>query len=289
MQIRHKYFPYPVVAEANPSYENTSFLTDADVEKDGYNLRFTLKATIDNEEINTLIKQKAIAFVHHIECPQTCFRQVIRTDDSELQYTIHESKLNGVVQVCSLIVATADIKAYKNRSFSADYKGFSFSIDNGCILGIGNQINLRINKEKDDLESTDSIFTVVPLLDQNETYVKVNTSNTRKIEIKVPQETWNRYQAMSMISALESTMHAMLIIPALMCVFDEILRNADELYLFEDYRWFRALKVVCKKHGVDFDNDEFGTINSFELAQKILDTPIIRAIEFLSNNSGGEE
>ena len=288
MQIRHKYFPYPVIAEGNLSYENTEFMSDADVTKDGYNLIFSLQASVNNDKINDLIKENKTSFVHHIDCVQTCYRAVITTDEENVIHTIHESKLNGIVQVCTLLVAMEDIQSYKNNSFSSDYKGFNFNIEKGCILGIAKQIVLTINKEKDDLENTDSIFIVTPMLDPNEIYVKVNTINKKKIEIKLPQETWNRYKAMSKITDLESTMHAMLITPVLMTVFHELEQSKEDIYNYNDYRWYRALKNICQKHGVDFDNEGLSNIDGFALAQKILDAPIIRSINFLSNSTGGD-
>ncbi|MFI3202361.1 MAG: hypothetical protein R3Y54_12730, partial [Eubacteriales bacterium] len=68
MQIRHKYYPYPVVAEYNDSYENTEFYSDVDVAKDGYNLRFNLHAKINNDTLSDLITSGKATFVHHIDC-----------------------------------------------------------------------------------------------------------------------------------------------------------------------------------------------------------------------------
>ena len=90
--------------------------------------------------------------------------EVFLTDENEKTFIEHESKLNGTVQICSMIIAMSDIAGYRNPSFSSDYKGFGFNIEKGCVMGIGKQINIDISKEKDNLENTSSIFSIIPIM-----------------------------------------------------------------------------------------------------------------------------
>lgn len=249
MQIRNRYYPYPVVAECNDSYVDTVFISDVDVVKEGYNIKFNFKADINNDMINELISDGEATFVHHIECPQTCYRKVIETDEAETVYMEHESKLNGIVQICSLIIAKSDLVGYKNQSFSSDYRGFGFNIEKGCVMGIGKQINIDINKEKENLENASSIFSIIPILDPEETmlYVDTHDSRKKKIIIRIPQKTYNRYRNLSRNLELQPVMHSMIIIPALIQVFNELKNCESELYIYEEYKWFKALKRACKK------------------------------------------
>jgi len=286
MRIRHKHFPYPIIADGNDSYANTSFLTDTTAMREGYNVKFILEAYVDNVEVNSLIENETIAYVHHIECPQTCFRTAITTSEEKYEFVLPDSKVNGLVQVCSFLVALKDIKNYTNDAFSSDYKGFKFNIDKGCVMGIGSQMDQRINKERDDLANTASIFSIVANMDPNEMNVKVNISKKSKIVILIPKESCNRYKNMSELLGLQPVMHQMIILPALMHVLEELKASKEELYIFEDCRWFRSLRKVAKKFGVTFDESGFTTLDTYQFAQQLLNTPLIKA---LINLSGGDE
>ncbi len=288
MLIKHKYYPYPVVAEGNDSYVDTVFSSDADISKEGYNIKFILKAGINNDTINNLINEGKILFVHHIECPQTCYRTVVTSNENEKVFIVHESKLNGTVQICTMLVAMVDISGYKNEAFSSDYRGFGFNIEKGCVLGIGQQINVDINKEKEDLENTASIFSIVPIFDPEATVMLVNTNDKRKIIIKIPEKTYNRYKNLSMNLELQPVMHSMIIIPALIQVFNELKMHRSELYMYEEYKWFKGLKKACKKIDKDLDENSLDAIDSYEIAQLLMDSPTIKALKFLSECNGGD-
>ena len=286
MQIRSKFYSYPVIAEDSDSFTNSKFSNDAAFEFDVYNLKFILEAEVQNSEIQKMIEEGIVGFVHHLECPQTCFRTVVISGDTTCEYIISDKKINGIVQVCSFLVALKDIPNYTNQFFSSDYKGFKFNIDKGCILGVGNQINLRVNKAKDDLSNTSSIFSIAPNLDSNEVNVIINTSMKTKIGIIIPEKSCNLYKNMSAMLDLQTVMHSMIIIPALMFVFEELKTASDELYLYDDCRWFRSLKKTCKNFNINLDKEGLSTLNIYDVSQKLLDTPLTKALEFLSGDDG---
>ena len=47
MQIKNKYYPYPVIASGNDSYEGSQFLTDANYEQNAHNIKFLFEAVLD--------------------------------------------------------------------------------------------------------------------------------------------------------------------------------------------------------------------------------------------------
>lgn len=286
MHLRHKQFPYPVIANGNDSYVDTSFITDAAALREGYNIRFIFEAFVDNLLIKELIDDDKIAYVHHIECAQTCYRTAVKANEEKFEIVIPESRVNGHVEICSFLAAETDIKNYTNTSFSSDYKGFKFDIDKGCIMGIGTQINLRINKERDDLAKTSSIFSIVANMDPNEKNVRIDMGKKTKIVILLPQDSRNRYKNISESLELQPVMHQMIILPALMYVLEELKSSKEELYNFEDCRWFRSLRKVAKKFDVAFDEEGFLIMDTYQLAQQLLDTPLTRA---LINLSGVDE
>ena len=288
MRISTKYYPYPVISEGNDSYVSTKIESDVDASVENYDVKFIFKISVNNDEIHNLIKEKKAVYVHHIECAQTCYRKAIKTSDTETTFIESRNKLSGLVQICSLIVAEEDIDSYKNSDFSSDYKSLHipFKIKKGCILGIGNQVELFINRDKEALENTSSIFSIVPLIGAEYKNITVTTNQKSKIIIGIPQKSYYIYKNLSVNLELQSVMHSMIIVPALIEVFNTL--KTSELYNFEDYRWFKALKKICSKFNIPIEED-LDQINSFDLAQKMLDSPIVRAIEFLSSGDGGIE
>lgn len=290
MLIRNKYFPYPVIAKGNESYATATFTSDVDFEKNGYYLRFILKASSNNDGINELIKSKKASFVHHIECVQTCYRHAVITQEEEEIFQIHQSKLNGAVQISTVIVANEDLKGYKNADFSADYKGFSFNIKKGCLLAIGGCVEIELNKQKDDLENTSSIFSIVPNLDPNETIINVDISSTKpKIVIQLPGKGCSIYKNMSCNLEVQSIMHSMIIIPALIQVFDELKAQRSELYNFSDCRWYKALVKACRNLKIELDERNLENLDSYKTAQLLMDSPTMKALAYLAGGSDDED
>ncbi|RDU23234.1 hypothetical protein [Anaerosacchariphilus polymeriproducens] len=287
MQLRNKYYPYPVIVEDGDYYESSSFSSFVEQAMEGYNVKLTLKAQLEDQLLNQMIDDGSVIYAHHIECPQTCYRKVIKTKDKEVNVLLNDTDVNGIVQVCSFVVAEKNIEKYTNESFSADYRGWKFNIEKGCILAIGHQYNLRINKIRDDLANTTSIFSIVPNTDPTESNVLVDLGQ-QKIIISLPEKTYQQYYNVQSYIDIQPVMHSMIIVPALVYVFSE-LRATSNLYEMEYYRWFRALKKACEGMDVTLDTDGLRQMDTFKVAQQLLDGPIEKAIKFCSMGGGTYE
>lgn len=288
MELRSKYYTYPVISEDTDFYVNSTFSSKVEQTVDGYNIRLKLIAELENPELQAMIDNESVMFAHHIECTQTCFRKVVLTKDAEKEYIIHDSEVNGLVQICSFVVAIKTIEKYSNSLLSQDYKGFRFYIEKGCVMAIGNQINLRINKVKDDLANTSSIFSIVPNMDELVTNIKVDISRD-KIVISVPQATHSIYVNMSANLEVQPIMHSMLIIPALVYAITEVKENRAQLYYYEENRWYRSLRKAIEKMGIELNEENLENIEPFDLAQKLMDSPIPKAVDFLRGDEDGED
>ena len=195
MQLRSKYYTYPVIIEGGDFYLNSHFETDAEKEMVGYDIKFILTVDLKNPKLETMLEEGKVMIVHHIECPQTCLRLAIKTKEKRFEKIISDGEVNGIVQVCSFLVANEDLQKYSNENFAPDYKGFRFDIEKGCVMAVGNQINFRINKVKDDLANKSSIFSIMPNLDENAVNMQVELTG-QKIAILLPKETFSIYKNM---------------------------------------------------------------------------------------------
>ena len=287
MQIKNKYYPYPVIAYGNDSYNGSEFITDANYAHDAHSIKFQLDAVLTDACLSAMVADGRVKYAHHIECQQTCYRTLVLTDKPSDEFKVHESKINGLVQICSFLMADKDIPNYSNPSFSKDYKGFKFNIDRGCVLAIGNQVNMIINKEKEELANTSSIFSIRKnLQDPAATELQVSTTG-QKIVILIPEKTCNQYLNVS-TTALLPVLHAMVIQPALMQVLFELKEAAqkNQLFNYEDFRWYRALKKTAERLGLKFDEEAISAMDVFRMAQKLLDSPVVKAMDTICSGDG---
>jgi hypothetical protein len=272
-----------VITEDADFYEESSFTSDVEQVLDGYNIKLKLKAELINPELEEMLKKEEVLIAHHIECTQTCFRRLVLTNENVKECILRDGEVNGVVQVCTFLVANKYIEKYSNKLFAPDFRGFRFDIERGCIMAVGNQINLRINKIRDDLANTSSIFSIIPNKDETVTNIQVDTSGN-KIAVIIPKETYSIYYNMSGNLDIQPLMHSILIIPSLVYALTEVKESRTHLYDYEDYRWFRSLRKAAEKMNISFTEESLENIEPFDLAQKLMDSPIPKAVDYL----GGE-
>lgn len=284
MQLRNKYYPYPVIVEGGEYYENSRFSSSVKQEMEGYNVKLIITVDFNDELLLKKIEDGEVTYAHHIECPQTCYRRVVKTKEKISEILLKDTDVNGIVQVCSFVVAEKNIDKYTNNSFAADYRGWKFNIERGCILAIGNQYNIRINKIKDDLANTASIFSIVPNADPTQNNALIDLGQ-QKIVISLPEKTYRQYYNIQGYIDIQPVMHSMLIVPALVYTFSE-LRAANDLEEMEYYRWYRALKKACEGIGVSLNEDSLKKMDSFKVAQQLLNGPLVKAIEYSAMGGG---
>lgn len=288
MQLRNKYYPYPVIIEGGEYYSGASFSSTVTQVIEGYNLRLQLSVKLDDKKLLEMVDSGDVIYAHHIECPQTCFRRIIKTKDTQSEFIIKDADVNGLVQVCTFLIANKDIEKYTNNAFSSDYRGWKFNIEKGCVLAVGNQFNIRVNKQKDDFANTASIISIVKNTDPNETTISVDLSQ-QKIIISVPEITYNQYDSIQSYIDVQPVMHSMLIVPAISYALTELRRAGDQLFEYEENRWYRGLKKACKAIGVDIDEESLKTIDVVKIPQLLMDSPIAKAIAYCAIGGGTHE
>ena len=284
MQLRNRYYPYPVIVEGGDYYENSKFSSSVNQEMEGYDAKITITVELNDTLLLQKIEQGEVVYAHHIECPQTCYRRVIKTKEKVKDILLKDKDVNGIVQICSFVIAEKDIDKYTNESFAADYRGWKFNIEKGCILAIGNQYNVRINKIRDDLANTSSIFSIVPNADHTENNLLVDLGQ-QKIVISLPEKTYQQYYNIQGYIDIQPAMHSMIIVPALVYVFSE-LRSTENLEEMEYYIWYRSLKNACNGIGINIDEEGLKKMDLFKVAQQLLNSPISKAIEYSAMGGG---
>ena len=80
----------------------------------------------------------------------------------------------------------------------------------------------------------------------------------------------------------------MIIQPALMQVLYELKEAAqkNELYNYEGLRWYRALRRTAEKLELKFEEESIASMDVFKMAQKLLDSPVIKAMNTICSGDG---
>lgn len=283
MDIRHKLFPYPVLSPFSDDYISSGFIAEVRPVKYINEIILYLNVLIDNDGLLNLIEKEQAEFLFHIECSQTSYRSIFRTKEKENSMHISESKLNGKVSICSFIVAKENLHNYKNTNFNPDYDNLSFNVDRGGILAIGSQTNIEITKEAEELSKIPSVFLIL----KRETDESIGTQveiNGDKIKLWLSNKEFYNYTNAINVPSFRPILHSMLVLPALIFTFETLKgMGASGIEEYESYRWFKAVQKILKRSDIDFNIETLENITSFELAQKILDLPINRALVSLTS------
>lgn len=285
MDIRHKLYPYPMLAADIDDYEESSFTFSVSTEKELREIKFSFQLALENEDLTDIIRRGKAEYLIHIECSQTCYRHVVKTADTSCIHRVPERRLNGRVSICAFIVAREDIPNYYNKSFNEDYEGMSFSVDRGGILAIGGQYVLSIVKETEELAKIPSIFTICKRAADTDQGMEIDLDSD-KIAVTLSSDSFGRYKNLASELKYQPAFHSMLIMPALIYVFETLRRAGVESY--ENLRWCTALRKTLEKCNVALDAETLENTPSYTLAQKILDMPIDRALNALAEWSDDE-
>ncbi len=273
MQLKERYHPYPVLAPYTNDYLNSEFRIESLEDKTmGKKYLFEIELNIKNPGLENLIKENKAEYVIHVECSKTSFREVFTSDLSKLEIRIDSSNLDGKVEFSPFIIAKENILNYKDGSFDPIFDGFSFNINKGQYLAIGNRAIISIIKDKDDLKQLSSIIRIAQVADL-EKETKVNLEGDR-IQIMVSNETYEMYTYASRNHNRLRILHSMIVLPALIYVLYELKEDSgNDFEQYSDRRWFQALEVRMKELGLNLDSNLFSLKSPYELAQILLDYP----------------
>ena len=278
MDIRYKQYPHPVLMTDTDDY-NTTFDFSASPTKGIREIIIKGEVNLQDDEMQQLINNNMAEYVVHIECSLTSYREVCCFSENTFERHIPEKELNGRVSVCCFIVAKQNLTDYSNSHFNEDYLGISFDIERGSIMAIGGQVNFDVTKETEDLGKIPSIVSICRHAADEDDCMKIDIDND-KIVIILSNSGFQNYKILSAMPKMVPVFHSMIILPALIYVFETLRR--DGLDGYQDRRWYLAIQRALQKSSIELNSDTLSTIPSYELAQKLLDLPVDRALQAIS-------
>lgn len=311
MRVNNKLFPYPVLnnnKELSDYKEKVTFELIFDQSENllvDKNLKLcNVFIHSDDNYLNYLSENGKVKGILVAECPNSIFRQKYEITSKPQDIIIPIENFSGEVQLSAFFYAAEGIDDYVNPNFASDYSGYHFSVEKYCILAVDDTLHVDVDNQPEDDNKNASIFTIVCAKDSQEDVMRCSSnSSTGKIDILMPQESYDDYITIkSSGSLLLNASFATIAIPVLteriMAIQNIIQKDPD--YSIEDIcndnKWFRVVmkafkRVKDKELTIEYIRNE---MHPMELSQIILNNSTCKGISDLSNlikhgSNSGEE
>ena len=281
MDIKYRLYPYPVLAYFNDDYKTSKFYVTAKCILDGFDICIDYSVELDNEQISELIKKGKAGFVFHLESPRTGYREAKETDSYEGRIRIKDSLLNGDLSFCPFIVSKESLTGYYNNDFNEDYTE-PINLEKGSLLAVGNQMIWPISKNNADLLNSSSPFKIGLNPDESISNMVVEFESQPKIRILLSSKDLSNYKNMKNDPKLKSILNSAVVVPALIYVLSELKQCDDMEASYGSLSWYLSIKESYLKNFNKNITTDLANENIFDLAQKMLKTPINDAFENLT-------
>lgn len=289
MKLKNRLYPYPILSKFTDDYIGVQFNTIIKVQSTKKSITISIDVELDEPVISALLKNKQCSILLHIECSSTCYREAIQFNEYHKDIVLNADKVNDSLEINVFIIANNDISNFKSEYFNVFYNGISFDIDKYNILAVGDSIVINVDKEYDVLKNIRSIFSLIPL-DGQQDFISYDYEEDI-IKIFIPRQQFNYYKLISNAPAYTPIIHSLLIVPSLIEIFTMLSEQEEAWEMYQDNRWFRAIKNAFKKNNIEFSEDSIHDFSIAENAQKLIDTPLIKSFDtlYLMNSMGDDE
>lgn len=274
MEIRNRLFPYPVLCDETDDYKEDGLNIISQTREGMNDINGMVRFELGNKAMLDLIRMGYAEYVVHLECSSTSYRRIIRSDVSEINYSIPKSRVNVEVTVLAMIVAKRKIENFVSEDLNEDYDGENIIFEKASILAYKNLPRIYIYKNYEELAGNESLFSIIKVGLPDDVEVKPITFDLTgdRIKIMVDPKTYEAYVHFQQKSAIAMSM---LVMPAVNYMIDELRESPES---FSSRMWYMKMKQFYKAQGKDFIDDVIHSDrNIVEIAQEMLKSPIGKA------------
>ena len=280
-------FTYPVLADGRDDYKTCKFTADVASSFDAANnLRLEIFCQTDCAEINRLIASGDAEYLLHVECPSTIYRGVTVRSAENFSCTIPLDCVRKELDVTAFVVLRRDVKNFFCDDWNEDFSGLSFSLSKGSPLAYQKFKPLVLPDDADIFKNVGSIFSVYKrAVGDNEPFDIEFSSD--KIKIDLNAKDYAVYRRHCANPTMQPILNAMIILPALVYVFDEL--KADTNFdTCGSMGWFLSLKAAYRRRNIDLAA-HLAEKTSLELAQEVMQSPLTKALESIAHVFDAED
>lgn len=279
MNITNRLFAYPVLSDEKDDYIKSLFNVDFEQAMQGVNsLKLIFDIAMNCPELEQLILNGQAEYVIHLECSTTAFREVLRSVSKHIEHTIPIGRVNGSFDAVAFVILKKNASNFYCTDWVDDYSGITFSLFPGSILAYQNLQSLDITKDYEEFTNAGSIFTIYKRITEDDRPAEINLDSS-KIRIGLGTKDYDIYAIYATKTELQALFHSMLILPALVYVFEELKQEGGE-ETYHNKEWFIALENAYSKRGIVFMEEVlYAEKTSYQLAQEAMELPLSKAFD----------
>lgn len=301
MQIAKKIFPYPIINRElqYSTYNNSIFLLELDeIDTDKIFYLKNVRYSTNSELLKKLISEDKVEISLIIECSETIFREKYILKETGIDIPLNKSNFSDRVIYSMYAYAKKDFILPSSDEFLEDYQGIDYAIEKYSILAADDGRTIYMNHEETEENVVKSIFSIVPILNNDDNVFYVDCENSKKITISLSENDFNNYKEIYNIDTYKELFFSILLIPSLAEALTKckLLMTDGETefeYIEDTYKWFKAiLQAYETQTRKKLTSEEFKDISSIELAQQLLGKPISQSLKILltsSRNAGDDD
>ena len=283
MRIKNRLSPYPILDNYGDDYVDSSFSVEYEVDTQFTEVYGKLTFHLENEEIKQLIEEKKAAYTVHIESPSTCYRKILSSNDSEVEFKLNAAMVSKVIEIRTFIVLTESIQGYYSKKFHPDYQGQKFDLEQHQIIAIGTAKDYEIKKDDRDFESIPSIFRIVKMEDKRKGSLSVNTDSDEYVVVGLESEVFELYARLGR-NAYKSTAFSLILLPALIIVMQRMCNGKDDEAI-SSMHWYKVIENLLNSNGFYVENLSIDNDSLLKVCQAIFADPIARSFKELEDRS----
>lgn len=278
MNITNRLFTYPVLSEEKDDYRNSIFNVNYEQSMQGVNsLKLTFDITMTCLELEQLILKGQAEYIIHLECSTTAYREVLKSVSKHIEHTLSIGRVNGSFDAVAFIILKKNIVGFSSSDWVEEYDGMTFSLLAGSILAYQNLQSLNITKDYEEFTNAGSIFSIYKRITADDRPAEINLESS-KIKIGICTKDYDIYSIYAGKTELQPLFHSMLVLPALVYVFEELKQEGGE-ETYHNREWFIALEKAYTKRGLNFMDEVLNNEKtSYQLAQEAMELPLSKAL-----------
>ena len=290
MKLGKRLFPYPLLnnnPELSTYTSDSSYKFVVDLENGlpeiiNRNIRLkNVRFELEEEQLLNLYKEDKLSSILVVECSQSLYRDnfIIHEDGKDIDLPLN--KINGNLVISSFLVAKQRIENFHSESFQYPYKKFSYTFDPNVIVAADDGFSLHVDINELEPSELPSIFQVVKKEDAKNVAFD---SNGAKINILLPDESYNNFNFIKQNPKLLSVGLGLLAVPALAFSLNLLKINlkSDDTSIDElcdEYAWFRAVcESYFKTYKKELTKDDLLDDDCFVIAQEILGSSLTTSL-----------
>lgn len=279
MRIKNRLSPYPMLDDFGDDYVDSSFHVEYEVDTQFSEVYGKLNFNLDNKEIQQLIVEKKAEYVVHIECPSTCYRKALSSNESEIEFKINSTNISKLIEIRTFIVLTKAVRGFCSAKFHPDYQGQKFDLEAHQIIAIGTAKNYDVKKDDRDLDSLPSILRIVKLEDKKKGTLSVNTDNDAHIVVGLSENIYELYARLGR-STFKASAFSLVLLPALIVVIQRMCNSKDDESV-NSMHWYKVIENLLNDNGYNIEDLSIDNDSLLSVCQSIFADPIARSFKEL--------